>query len=349
MELRKPLLILITLLFFFAQAGFAVSGGGDEDSGGIEFMEGTWKEVKEKAQQEDKYIFLDCYTTWCGFCKLMDKKVFPLNEVGDFYNKHFISYRMDMEKGMGVELAKKYNVKSFPTFLYFNPDGEVRHRAVGYSKADKFIKREKNAMDPENQYYALVEKFESGKRDKEFLYNLAYTAKSTNDPNARAYIDEYYNILEPTDKLTKQYLNGVVKFINNIESEHYQVILDKKELYYEKAGKELTDKTLLVVAMQSIQLAGKNEDEALFEKALKLAQEYRTEKYGKSIDKTIIYYYKKSENWTKYADKVSEYIEKNEITNANVLNNYAWSFYENIEVPAHFRAFSSKARSSIFS
>ena len=39
---------------------------------------------------------------------------------------------MDMEKGEGVELAKKYNVKAYPTYLFINGDGEVVHRVLGY-------------------------------------------------------------------------------------------------------------------------------------------------------------------------------------------------------------------------
>lgn len=29
----------------------------------------TWQQVQEKAKAENKYIFIDCFTTWCGPCK----------------------------------------------------------------------------------------------------------------------------------------------------------------------------------------------------------------------------------------------------------------------------------------
>ena len=43
---------------------------------GIEFSHGTWKEVLAKAKQEDKLVFIDVYTSWCGPCKKMAAKVF---------------------------------------------------------------------------------------------------------------------------------------------------------------------------------------------------------------------------------------------------------------------------------
>ncbi len=36
----------------------------------------SWPEICEKAQKENKYIFVDCYTTWCGPCKKMDQEVY---------------------------------------------------------------------------------------------------------------------------------------------------------------------------------------------------------------------------------------------------------------------------------
>jgi thioredoxin-related protein len=47
----------------------------------------------------------------------MVKNIFPLKTVGDYYNSHFINAKIDMEKGEGIELAKKYNVKAFPTYF----------------------------------------------------------------------------------------------------------------------------------------------------------------------------------------------------------------------------------------
>ena len=66
-------------------------------AGGIDFFHGTWEEALEKAKKEDKLIFVDAYTTWCGPCKRMSKQVFPQDAVGEFYNKNFVSMKIDME------------------------------------------------------------------------------------------------------------------------------------------------------------------------------------------------------------------------------------------------------------
>ena len=57
----------------------------------------SWQEVLEKAQKENKYIFVDCYATWCGPCKWMDKNVYQVDSVGTIVNESFISVRIQMD------------------------------------------------------------------------------------------------------------------------------------------------------------------------------------------------------------------------------------------------------------
>lgn len=46
-------------------------------------------------------------------------------------NPKFICVKYDMEKGEGPELAKKFGVRAYPTFVILNTDGTVRHKFVG--------------------------------------------------------------------------------------------------------------------------------------------------------------------------------------------------------------------------
>ncbi len=84
---------------------------------GIQFEESTFNEALAKAGQEKKLLFIDCYTTWCGPCKMLSKIVFPNDTAGAFFNKHFINLKMDMEKGEGKTLSKTFRITSYPTLL----------------------------------------------------------------------------------------------------------------------------------------------------------------------------------------------------------------------------------------
>jgi hypothetical protein len=102
----------------------------------------------------------------------MEKFVYPLNTVGDFFNKNFISikFQMDTSKNDGEQIKKrysdaryikeKYSVTAFPTFLFFTPDGKILRKNIGGKKANEFIALAADIIDPGKQYYKLLEKFE---------------------------------------------------------------------------------------------------------------------------------------------------------------------------------------------
>ena len=75
-------------------------------SQGIEFFHGNWEEVMEKAVNEDKMVFVDAYTTWCGPCKKMSKQVFPDGKVGTYFNDNFINVKMNI-KPIHVESLRR--------------------------------------------------------------------------------------------------------------------------------------------------------------------------------------------------------------------------------------------------
>ncbi len=107
---------------------------------GITFFQGTWSEALAAAKKQKKLIFVDAYAVWCGPCKFMANNVFPDKAVGEYFNKNFINYKFDMEKGEGPEFARKYQVNAYPTLLFINAAGEVSHRQTGASDAAGFLK-----------------------------------------------------------------------------------------------------------------------------------------------------------------------------------------------------------------
>ena len=81
---------------------------------GIEFFHGTWQEAVEEAKKQDKILFVDGFTVWCGPCKRMSANVFPNDKVGEFYNKNFINVKVDMESG-DQDFRRKYPATAYPT------------------------------------------------------------------------------------------------------------------------------------------------------------------------------------------------------------------------------------------
>jgi thioredoxin-related protein len=117
-----------------------------ENTRSISFNADNWKGLLAKAKKENKLIFLDAYTEWCRPCIMMAKNVFTQDKVADFYNEHFINVSMDMEKGEGPIIGKKYKISAYPAFLFIDGTGKVVHVNGGYQEADVFIKAAQTAL-----------------------------------------------------------------------------------------------------------------------------------------------------------------------------------------------------------
>lgn len=106
---------------------------------GIEFFKGTWKEALSESSKSGKPIFVDAYTVWCGPCKWMAANVFTNEEVGTYFNQNFINYKYDMEKGEGVNFSRQYQIQYYPTLLFIDKSGNVKHRVVGAKSVEDLL------------------------------------------------------------------------------------------------------------------------------------------------------------------------------------------------------------------
>ena len=112
----------------------------------IHFMEDAWTQALKQAAAQNKYIFVDAYATWCGPCKMLKAKTFTDSQVAAFYNKNFINVSIDMEKGMGPQLAKEWQMQAYPTLIIFSPKGKPVLGTVGFIQPDMLLKFGREAL-----------------------------------------------------------------------------------------------------------------------------------------------------------------------------------------------------------
>lgn len=214
--------ILVLLVATFMCSGLFAQG--------IEFEHGTFKEALVKAKKENKLVFMDCYTSWCGPCKYLAKTIFPQKEVGDYFNQNFVNVKMDMEKGEGIELCKKYGVSSFPTLLFIDANGKAVHKLVGGMPAEDLIKGGKAALNPEMRIGNLRAKYENGNRELEFLMTFLNAVKAMYDRESMAIVaKEIINKTSLEKYMIKEqfYVISVAKF--PYESKEFKYLLKNKD------------------------------------------------------------------------------------------------------------------------
>ena len=124
----------------------------------------TFEQAVEKSKTEKRKIFIDVFTEWCGWCKVMDKNTFPDAEVAKLLNEKFYPVKFDAEQTEDVvfrgttfkfipygnkgthQLAAALlnNQLSYPNFVFLDEEFRIipiyqgSNSLPGYRKPEEF-------------------------------------------------------------------------------------------------------------------------------------------------------------------------------------------------------------------
>lgn len=143
----KKIFVILALSFTLLTA--------DALTASVKGNEIVWNEFTEgyaRANQEGKIAIIDCYTDWCGWCKVMDKKTFSDSGVIAKMNEHFIAIKFNPEikdkvyiigedtlNGPQLLYALSNNKPSgYPTLFYYIPQTKKMYSQPGYQDVEKF-------------------------------------------------------------------------------------------------------------------------------------------------------------------------------------------------------------------
>lgn len=224
-----------------------------ESTDGMKFVDLTFDEVLKKAKQEGKLVFMDCYTTWCGPCKMMSNQVFPLKFVGDFMNEHFVNVKIDMEKGEGVELAKKYNVKAFPTMFLLNADGEPIYKILGAHDPRTFLAKVKRGMELENGYSLAKQKYEAGDRSLSIVSDYYLVMQDAGDiKNPDKEVISYLATLKTPERFSQSAWKLYDNFVNDYNSPEFKFLVENRQKFAKEVGEEVVNKKIEKVIFPAV-------------------------------------------------------------------------------------------------
>ena len=214
---------------------------------GIRFQDLSFAQALEKAGTQNKLVFIDCYTDWCGPCKKLAAEVFPLKEVGDYFNGRFVSLKMDMEKGEGPGLVKRYGVSAYPTMLLIDGEGNIIHKLVGYMGAGELIASLEKGTGGVQMLADARKRYDSGDRSKSFMTGYALTLYESRASDMSEVTDELLALLDYNEKITPEmwYIFESDQ-LSPVGSANFQYVVDNRNGFRKTVGVKKTDARILM-------------------------------------------------------------------------------------------------------
>lgn len=208
------------------------------------FQELSLEKAREKAKAENKPVFLDCYTSWCGPCRMMANEVFTQEAAGDYFNKNFVCVKTDMEKGEGPVIGKQYGVDAYPTFLIINPDGKLMHKIVGAMSLKELIENVECGLQA-NSIAEYEASYQAGKLD--LAEQMAYwrlLSISGEVVKAQTVGDELWGKLSEKDKLNSTYWPLLRSRAQSVDGEEMKFVCANRDYFEKEVGTEEVGKLI---------------------------------------------------------------------------------------------------------
>jgi thioredoxin-related protein len=302
----------------------------------------SWGDVKAKAKAENKYIFMDCFTTWCGPCKYMSTVIFPQGEAGDFFNDKFVNIEVQLDttakdndqvKSWYADahtIMTQYAINAFPTYLIFAPDGRVLHRIVGGSNTAKmFIDEVQEAFDTTKQYYTRLQQFENGRRDSGFLYQLAMQVYDAYDiPTGKKIMKAY--LAGQTNLFTPAALKLITTYTTRSTDEYFGFIAEHASEINQVMGAGKAENKVRTIFLQEGRFYSRDKgvpDWANIQKKIAARLPNEAEEITMHI-KVNVYNIKR--DWPNFEKAIVAYMKQySHLMNDGDLNSLAWNVFEN--------------------
>lgn len=230
-----------TLISFLLAMWCFTTLSAQESGKGISFHDNTpWKEILHLAQKENKLIFMDCYTSWCGPCKALAKNVFTQEKVGEFFNPRFINVKYNMEKGDGKMLNEKYKkyIVGYPTLLLLNAEGDVLQQLAGFKEADELIEGIKQASEGKD-LFSLAAEYQQGNREIGFMKDFIQSLNNAflKDSVARV-ANQYIRTLSPKDLDKDDVWEVFGSYVTDVRSDAFEYLVNNADRYQRKLKRD---------------------------------------------------------------------------------------------------------------
>lgn len=97
------------------------------------WINNDWDFAWQRAQSEQKPIFIDVYAKWCVACNELEEKTWPDPEIQKEFQR-YILLKLDftVNSDWQKQMVKRFNIRGMPTLILLNAQGQEIYRHPGF-------------------------------------------------------------------------------------------------------------------------------------------------------------------------------------------------------------------------
>ena len=142
MSKKSILLVALSILILGGIYAFSIVNPVENSTDNTKIKWYTLEEAIELNKTNKKKFAIDIYTSWCHWCKVMDKETFTDASVIEYMNEHFYAIKFDGEYKENITFqGKEFKFvnagrRGINTLAYFLLDGRAAYPTIVYLDED---------------------------------------------------------------------------------------------------------------------------------------------------------------------------------------------------------------------
>lgn len=114
--------------------------------------------ARTEAAETDRLLFVDLFADWCGWCRVLDEKVFE-SPAFDRLARDLVLVRLDVEdRAEGSRTQARYGASGLPTTLILDASGVEVGRVTGVAEASAYVAQIERQIELHEQVVELHER-----------------------------------------------------------------------------------------------------------------------------------------------------------------------------------------------
>ncbi|MGB0524184.1 MAG: thioredoxin family protein [Flammeovirgaceae bacterium] len=292
-----------------------------------------WNAVLTLSKQQQRPIFVMVHTSWCGYCRKMERDVYTKTKVAAYHNTNFINVKIDAETEFGEGFSVKYQVDAFPGILFLNEKAGVLQQEIGYMPSKDLLYLGKESLSIHQQMDSWKMEYEAGKLDRIGLMNYANAlAQQGENKLAQQVANIFYEQHQDYNFSNYEAIRFATKFGNQLNGEIYQKVMAQHKAIAEADYKDY----LQSVYDRTLELAIQKKDFAHVEQLIsdllpKMVGKQQQDQLPALAVMTKASFYANTAAYDQYIQLIEAFYQEKQQGNAEFLFDQAYYIVQNYD------------------
>ncbi len=234
-----------------------------------------------------------------------------------------------MEKEEGIALNENFKIRSYPTFIFFDPAGNVIYRTTGEFKADGFTAEGMNTLNPEKQLPALKKKFESNLSDAENCYNYIRILRKA-ELDCTDALTKYFSAQSQQLWVSEVNWRIIANGVTDMNSPYFQFVLTHQQEFAAVASPERVKRKIFVLVKDQLLPAALIKDSSSYLTYRKTDEDIHDHQIDSLIFAVDLKWYGSKGNWNAYKDLAQQKLQQYGPSDEQLLKDILYVYRDHI-------------------